>query len=462
MALLKSDPCRRHTLATRRSNQTHIVEPKKFFIETFGCQMNLHDSEKVAGTLTQMGYVPTDDPSEADLVLLNTCNIREKANQKVFSRLGSLQKSYGTKPGAKVGLLGCMAQMEGVKIFERAPNVDLVVGSSSYSFIPELVEKLEQGSRHVIDVTQDSDRLFETYADSRGNPYKAFVTIMEGCNRFCSFCVVPYTRGRERSRPGDRVLSEIRRLASEGYPEVMLLGQTVNSWRDPAGIIPSFAGLLRQTAAVPGIRRVRFTSPHPSDFHPEIVEVMETTPQVCNQVHLPVQSGSTEVLRRMKRDYTREEYLRRVEFIQSSPCDIALSTDVIVGFPGETQEDFEETLSLLQRVGYDQIFSFKYSARPGTEAFALGDTVPEEEKGRRLAVLQEFQRKIQTQRNEQLVGRELEILVDGKSQKNASELMGRTTQNKIVNFPGSPELLGKFVRVRVSRAFPNSLAGELI
>lgn len=462
MALLKSDPCRRHTLATRRSNQTHIVKPKKFFIETFGCQMNLHDSEKVAGTLTQMGYVPTDDPSEADLVLLNTCNIREKANQKVFSRLGSLQKSYGTKPGAKVGLLGCMAQMEGVKIFERAPNVDLVVGSSSYSFIPELVEKLEQGSRHVIDVTQDSDRLFETYADSRGNPYKAFVTIMEGCNRFCSFCVVPYTRGRERSRPGDRVLSEIRRLASEGYPEVMLLGQTVNSWRDPAGIIPSFAGLLRQTAAVPGIRRVRFTSPHPSDFHPEIVEVMETTPQVCNQVHLPVQSGSTEVLRRMKRDYTREEYLRRVEFIQSSPCDIALSTDVIVGFPGETQEDFEETLSLLQRVGYDQIFSFKYSARPGTEAFAVGDTVPEEEKGRRLAVLQEFQRKIQTQRNEQLVGRELEILVDGKSQKNASELMGRTTQNKIVNFPGSPELLGKFVRVRVSRAFPNSLAGELI
>ena len=438
------------------------MSPKKFFIETFGCQMNHHDSEKVAGTLTQMGYVPTEDSSEADLLLLNTCNIREKANQKVFSRLGSLQKSYGTKPGAKVGLLGCMAQMEGMKIFERAPNVDLVVGSSSYSFIPQLIEKVEQGTPHVIDVSQDSDRLFETYAQSRENPYKAFVTIMEGCNRFCAFCVVPYTRGPERSRPGDRVLAEIQRLALEGYPEVMLLGQTVNSWRDPAGGIPSFAELLKRVAAVPGIRRVRFISPHPSDFHPEIVEVMETTPEVCNQVHLPVQSGSTEVLRRMKRDYTREQYLRRVEFIQSSPLEIALSTDVIVGFPGESQEDFEETLSLLEQVRYDQIFSFTYSARPGTEAFAFGDTIPEAEKSRRLAVLQEFQRKIQIQRNAGLVGREFEIFVEGKSQRDLSELMGRTTQNKIVNFPGSPELLGKFSKVRVTHSFPNSLAGELI
>ena len=424
--------------------------------------MNHHDSEKVAGTLSQMGYVSTEDASEADLLLLNTCNIREKANQKVFSRLGALQKTYGAKPGAKVGLLGCMAQMEGPKIFDRAPNVDLVVGSSSYSFIPQLIQKLEEGEQHVIDVSQDSDRLFETYPQSRENPYKAFVTIMEGCNRFCAFCVVPYTRGPERSRPGDHVLAEIQRLASEGYPEVMLLGQTVNSWRDPAGGIPSFAELLKRVAAVPGIRRVRFTSPHPSDFHPEIVEVMETTPEVCNQVHLPVQSGSSEVLRRMKRDYTREEYLRRIEFIQSSPCDIALSTDVIVGFPGESQEQFEETLSLLEQVRYDQIFSFKYSARPGTEAFEFGDTIPEDEKSRRLAVLQEFQRKIQIQRNAALVGREFEIFVEGKSQKGLNELMGRTSQNKIVNFAGSPELLGKFAQVRVTQSFPNSLAGELI
>jgi len=438
------------------------VEKKKFFIETFGCQMNHHDSEKVAGTLTKMGYESTEDASQADLVLLNTCNIREKANQKVFSRLGSLQKTYGTKPGAKVGLLGCMAQMEGQKIFEKAPNVDLVVGSSSYSFIPRLIEQVERGVPHVIDVSQDTDRLFETYAQHREHPYKAFVTIIEGCNRFCAFCVVPYTRGPERSRSGDHVLSEVRQLASEGYQEVMLLGQTVNSWRDPSGIIPSFAELLKQVAGISGVRRVRFTSPHPSDFHRDIVEVIESNPGVCNQVHLPVQSGSTAVLRRMKRDYTCDEYLERVAFIRAAKREIAISTDIIVGFPGETQENFEETLLLMEQVRYDQIFSFKYSARPGTEAFSFGDSIPEEEKSRRLSVLQEFQRKIQLSRNASLVGSDFEVLVEGKSQKSPDELMGRTSQNKIVNFAGFPELLGQFANVRVTHYFPNSLAGELI
>jgi tRNA-2-methylthio-N6-dimethylallyladenosine synthase len=438
------------------------MEKKRFFIETFGCQMNHHDSEKVAGTLIKMGYEPTEIASDADLLLLNTCNIREKANQKVFSRLGSLQKTYRTKPGAKVGLLGCMAQMEGLKIFEKAPNVNLVVGSSSYSFIPQLIEKLEQGVPHVIDVSQDTDRLFETYTQTRENPYKAFVTIMEGCNRFCAFCVVPYTRGPERSRPGAHILGEIQQLATEGYQEVMLLGQTVNSWRDPAQIIPSFAELLKRVADINGIQRVRFTSPHPSDFHPEIVQVIEDAPAVCNQVHLPVQSGSTTVLRRMKRDYTRDEYLRRADFIKAAKREIALSTDIIVGFPGETQDDFEQTLSLMEQVGYDQVFSFKYSPRPGTEAFGFGDTVPEEEKGRRLSVLQEFQRKIQLARNATLVGRDYEVFVEGKSQRDSQELMGRTTQNKIVNFAGSPELLGRFAQVRVTHYFPNSLAGELV
>lgn len=430
-------------------------------METFGCQMNHHDSEKVAGTLIKMGYEPTNDSSTADLLLLNTCNIREKANQKVFSRLGSLQKSYRTKPGAKVGLLGCMAQMEGRKIFEKAPNVDLVVGSSSYSFIPGLIEQVEQGVPHVIDVSQDTDRLFETYTQSRENPYKAFVTIMEGCNRFCAFCVVPYTRGPERSRSGQHILAEVDHLASEGYQEIMLLGQTVNSWRDPAGVIPSFAELLKRVADIDGIRRIRFTSPHPSDFHPDIVEVIETTPAVCNQVHLPVQSGSTGVLQRMKRDYSREEYLRRLEFIKSATREIALSTDVIVGFPGETQEDFEETLSLMDQVGYDQVFSFKYSPRPGTEAYDFPESVPENEKSRRLSVLQEFQRKIQLERNSNSVGKSFEILVEGRSHKDPQQLMGRTTQNKIINFAGPPELLGHFATVRVTNFFANSLAGEL-
>jgi tRNA-2-methylthio-N6-dimethylallyladenosine synthase len=438
------------------------VEEKKFFIETFGCQMNHHDSEKVAGALTKMGYTATEKASEADLLLLNTCNIREKANQKVLSRLGSIQKSYGTKDMVRVGLLGCMAQMEGEKIFRKAPNVDLVVGSSSYSFLPRLIAQVEQGIPHVIDVTQDKDRLFETYTQSRENPYKAYVTIMEGCNRFCTFCVVPYTRGPERSRPSTQILSEVSRLASEGYQEIMLLGQTVNSWSDPAGEVPSFAELLRQVAAITGIRRVRFTSPHPSDFHPEIVEVIENVPAVCNQVHLPVQSGSNSVLRRMKRDYTREEYLRRAAMIQKGEREIALSTDIIVGFPGESQKDFEQTLSLMEEVQYDAIFSFKYSPRPGTEAYSFEDLPPEEEQGRRLMVLQEFQRKIQLKRNAQLVGREFEILVEGKSQRDVKDLMGRTSQNKIVNFSGPPELLGKWALVRVTGFSAHSLQGELV
>jgi len=437
------------------------MNEKKFYIETFGCQMNHHDSEKVAGSLINMGYVPAVSPSEADLLLLNTCNIREKANQKVFSRLGSVRKTYGTKPETRVGVLGCMAQMEGRKIFEKAPNVNLVVGSSSYSFLPHLVMRVEQGDSQVIDVSQDTDRLFEIYTQTRESHYRAYVTIMEGCNRFCSFCVVPYTRGSERSRPGLSIVREIERVASEGYQEVMLLGQTVNSWKDPLGEVPSFAGLLLRIAEIPGIRRIRFTSPHPGDFGPDLVHAIEAAPQICSQVHLPLQSGSNAVLKRMKRDYSREEYLEKVAILKQSSREIAISTDVIVGFPGESQEDFEATLSLLEIVKYDWIFSFKYSPRPGTEAFGYQDTIPEEEKGRRLSVLQEFQKKIQLQKHASLVGRVFEVLVEGSSQRDSLELMGRTRQNKIINFPGPKELLGKFVLTRVRGFSANCLVGEL-
>lgn len=424
--------------------------------------MNHHDSEKVAGTLAQMGYEETPQSSEADLVFLNTCNIREKANQKVFSRLGSIDKVYATKSGVKLGLLGCMAQMEGQKIFERAPNVNLVVGSSSYAFLPELVRKVEGGVAQVIDVSQDADRLFESYPQSRESGIKAYVTIMEGCNRFCTFCVVPYSRGPERSRPGSHILEEIRRLASEGYQEVMLLGQTVNSWSDPEREIISFAELLRRVASIDGVKRVRFTSPHPSDFTLDIVRAIESIPEVCNQVHLPVQSGSSRILSQMKRGYSREKYLEVVDSFKAANREIALSTDIIVGFPGETQEDFEETISMMERVRYDLVYSFKYSPRPRTESYEFGDTVSEEEKTRRLMVLQEFQRKIQLERNARLVGKDFEILVEGKSQKDPRELMGRTTQNKIINFPAQEDVLGKLVRVQVTHYFPNSLAGKLI
>ncbi len=424
--------------------------------------MNHHDSEKVAAALVNMGYSATSNSAEADLLLLNTCNIREKANQKVFSRLGAVRQTYGAKPDAKIGLLGCMAQMEGSTIFKKAPRVDLVVGSSSYPFLPELVSRLEQGEQQVIDVSQDSDRLFETEAQTRKNPYKAFVTIMEGCNRFCTFCVVPYTRGPERSRPARHILDEVSNVSSRGFREVTLLGQTVNSWQDPRGEVSSFTDLLRRIAEIEGICRIRFTSPHPSDFHPEIVAVIETVPEVCNQIHLPLQSGSTPVLRRMKRDYTREQYLEKVAFLKRSKREIALSTDIIVGFPGETQEQFEESLSMLDVVGYDSIFSFKYSPRPGTEAFTFAGGIPEEEKGRRLQVLQQFQRKIQLEKHARLVGREFEVLVDGRSRRDREALAGRTTQNKIVNFTGPPELLGRLVQVRVTHYSPNSLQGELL
>ena len=438
------------------------MDKKRFYIETFGCQMNHHDSEKVAGTLISLGYAPAECPSEADLLLLNTCNIREKANQKVFSRLGSVRKTYGTRPETRVGLLGCMAQMEGHRIFEKAPNVNLVVGSSSYSFLPDLLKQVEQGASQVIDVSQDPDRFFEVYTQSRENSIKAYVTIMEGCNRFCSFCVVPYTRGSERSRPGPLILSEIQRLVTEGYQEMMLLGQTVNSWKDPFGAISSFAELLQRIAEIPGVRRIRFSSPHPSDISAELIQAIESTPQICSQVHLPLQSGSTSILKRMKRDYTREEYLEKVGMLRKSFRPIAISTDVIVGFPGETQDDFEATLTMLESVRYDSIFSFKYSPRPGTEAFTYQDTIPEEEQGRRLVILQEFQRKIQLQKHAGLVGKVFEVLVDGHSQRNSQDLMGRTTQNKIINFPGSAGLLGKFVMVRVTNFSANSLVGELV
>jgi tRNA-2-methylthio-N6-dimethylallyladenosine synthase len=424
--------------------------------------MNHHDSEKVAAALVNMGYSATSNSAEADLLLLNTCNIREKANQKVFSRLGAVRQTYGAKPDAKIGLLGCMAQMEGSTIFKKAPRVDLVVGSSSYPFLPELVSRLEQGEQQVIDVSQDSDRLFETEAQTRKNPYKAFVTIMEGCNRFCTFCVVPYTRGPERSRPARHILDEVSNVSSRGFREVTLLGQTVNSWQDPRGEVSSFTDLLRRIAEIEGICRIRFTSPHPSDFHPEIVAVIETVPEVCNQIHLPLQSGSTPVLRRMKRDYTREQYLEKVAFLKRSKREIALSTDIIVGFPGETQQQFEETLSMLEVVGYDSMFSFKFSPRPGTEAFSFQDGIPEAEKSRRLQVLQQFQRKIQLEKHARLVGKEFEVLVDGRSRRDSQVLAGRTTQNKVVNFSGPPDLLGRLVPVRVTGYAPNSLQGELV
>jgi tRNA-2-methylthio-N6-dimethylallyladenosine synthase len=431
---------------------------RTFYIETFGCQMNVHDSEKVAGVLMGRGLEPVDDPERADVVLYNTCSIREKAAQKVFSRLGAFKRQHSEKV---IGVLGCVAQQEGEKFFERAPQVSLVCGSASYSKLPALLDQLGEGNRRVTGLDLDTDDCFETELTRRDNPFRAYLTIIEGCDKACSYCVVPMTRGPERSRPADRILEECRRLVGDGYTEIQLLGQTVNSWRDSSPLGLTFAGLLGRVAEVSGVRRVRFTTSHPRDFTPDIVEAIDAYPALCDHIHLPVQCGSNAVLERMLRTYTREQYLEKIDCIRRARRDISVSTDMIVGFCGETETDFKETLSLLDRVGYDQVFSFKYSRRPKTSAGAWADDVPEEEKGRRLGELQERQRQIQLQRNQALLGREFEVLVDGY-QTRLGQTVGRTTSNRVVNFPGEPEWVGHYFHVRVTSAGPNSLVGERV
>lgn len=430
---------------------------KTFYLETFGCQMNVHDSEKVAGVLLQRGYRQVEDPGDAGLVLYNTCSIREKAAQKVFSRLGEFRTA---REGQKIGVLGCVAQQEGEDIFKRAPWVSLVCGSASYRNFGQMIQQLEAGDRRITGLNTDTDETFETEVTRRDHPFRAYITIIEGCDKACTYCVVPYTRGPERSRTSAGILEEARRLADAGYTEIQLLGQTVNSYRDPSARRLSFSELLLAVAAIDGIRRVRFTTSHPSDFTADIVSAIDSHPGVCDHVHLPVQSGSTRLLRAMRRTYSREEYLEKIALIRSAKKNIAITTDIIVGFPGETDEDFAETISLLDAAQYDGTFSFKYSPRPHTPAQHFEDAIPEEEKGRRLQILQDRQREIQTKRNEALIGSQFEVLVDGGGRRE-NQWAGRTSANRTVNFT-SPhaELLGHYVNVRVLRAGPNSLVGE--
>lgn len=431
-----------------------------FYLETFGCQMNDHDSEKVAGVLLSRGYRQVDSVSAASVVLYNTCSIREKAAQKVFSRLGEYR--FNQKEGQIIGVLGCLAQQEGEEIFERAPWVSLVCGSASYRRLPEMIAELEAGNRRVTGLDTDTDLTFETEVTRRDNPWRAYITIIEGCDKACSYCVVPFTRGPERSRSSESVLAEARQIADLGYTEIQLLGQTVNSYADPSERKMRFSELLVAVSEVPGIRRVRFTTSHPRDFGKDIVEVIENVPAICDHVHLPVQSGSSPILRAMQRTYTREEYLNLVAMLRTSKRPISLTTDIIVGFPGETEADFQQTLSLLHAVQYDAVFAFKYSPRPNTPAQSMDDAIPEEEKSRRLALLLDTQREIQRPNYEMLVGRTLEVLVEGKSRRE-NQWTGRTSHNRIVNFHArGGELLGHYVLVKMTGASPNSFTGELV
>ncbi len=434
---------------------------KNFYIETFGCQMNAHDSEKVVGTLLAEGYSQVSTPDEAELVLYNTCSIRDKAEQKVFHRLQQFKRN---NKGKKIVLLGCVAQQEGERVFEKAPFVSMVCGSASYNQLPEMLVQLETGNKRVTGLSLDTEDTFDTPLTRRENPHRAYITIIEGCDKSCAYCVVPFTRGPERSRLSASVIGEARRLAEDGYTEIQLLGQNVNSYRDPSPAGWDFATLLDQVGRVPGIRRVRFTTSHPRDFVKPIVDAIDENPALCNHVHLPVQSGSTRVLQAMQRLYTRDEYLRRIEWMKAARRPIAITTDIIVGFPGETEADFEETLALLREVEFDAIFGFKYSRRPNTPALALDDQIAEEEKTRRLQIVLEMQREIQLRRNAAYVGTVEECLVEGFN-KATGQWIGRTSQHKTLNFlrPATGgDLLGGYVDVRVTRAGANSLAGECV
>ena len=436
-------------------------QQKTFYIETFGCQMNVHDSEKVIGTLISQGYKQVSDEQQAGLILYNTCSIRDKAEQKVFHRLNEYKKLQGE--GKKFAVLGCVAQQEGEHIFERAPYVSLVAGSASYRNLPQMLVQLEAGKRVTGLDDRQTDEPFETEFTARSNPHRGYITIIEGCDKFCAYCVVPYTRGKERSRTADSVLAEARQMAGTGYTDVQLLGQNVNSYHDPSGKM-TFAQLLNAVGEIAGIRRVRFTTSHPRDFTRDIVEVIEANPNLCDHVHLPVQSGSSHVLKLMQREYTREQYLERISWMKASRRPISITTDVIVGFPGETAEDFEETLSLLDEVQYDGVFAFKYSPRPNTPALSMIDGISEEEKSRRLGILMERQRQIQKASYMRHVGEIAEVMVEARNEARR-QWVGRTTQNKTLNFvvPSAIEPpVGSYANVRVTASFPNSLVGEMV
>lgn len=437
----------------------------RYYIETWGCQMNLLDSDKIAGALESNGYERAGEAGEADVVVLNTCSIREKAEEKVFSELGRLRALKDRRDGVVLAVCGCVAQQEGARIFERAPHVDLVIGTRATAALPTLVDRIRSGdesARRTAQTELRNDSLDFPHDQIRRDPAagKAFVTVIEGCNHRCTFCIVPTTRGREASRDMDDVLAEVRQLAERGVAEVEFLGQTVNAYRDPRG--RTLADLLVAASRVPGVRRIRFTTSHPAQMTERLVHAMAASrPKVCPYLHLPAQSGSSAVLRAMRRGYDRDGYLRKVEALRGTMPELALGTDIIVGFPTETEADFRDTLRLLEEVEFDTVYSFVYSPRPGTPAAGWPDPVPSHEKRARLEALQSLQKTIQERKHAAYVGKEVEVLVEGPSKRSPSEWAGRTPEFRVVNFAG-PTAPGRFETVRITAATAFSLRGELL
>jgi tRNA-2-methylthio-N6-dimethylallyladenosine synthase len=438
---------------------------KKLFVKTWGCQMNEYDSEKMADLLDAThGYTKANDAEEADVILLNTCSIREKAQEKVFHQLGRWKHLKKHKPGLIIGVGGCVASQEGSEIRKRAPFVDIVFGPQTLHRLPEMIGQIQGGQRSVVDVSFPEIEKFDRLPEPRADGPTAFVSIMEGCSKYCSFCVVPYTRGEEVSRPADDVILEVAQLAAQGVREVNLLGQNVNAYRGEQhdGSICRFAELLELVASIDGIDRIRYTTSHPVEFTDDIVVAYENIPELVDHLHLPVQSGSDRILNMMKRGHTAIEYKSTIRKLKKVRPNLAMSSDFIIGFPGETEDDFEATMNLINHVGYDMSFSFIYSARPGTPAADAVDDVTEQTKKQRLQILQQRINQNAQQIARNMLGTQQRILVEGPSKKDPNELTGRTENNRVVNFVGTNDMIGEFVDVEVTSVFSNSLRGDVI
>ena len=439
---------------------------KKVYVKTHGCQMNEYDSARMQDLLVEShGLVPTDDETEADVILLNTCSIREKAQEKVFHQLGRWKPLKQAKPGLIIGVGGCVASQEGEAIGERAPHVDVVFGPQTLHRLPEMIDERRSGGRRVVDISFPEIEKFDRLPEPSVDGPTAFVSIMEGCSKYCSFCVVPYTRGEEVSRPFDDVIAEVAGLANRGVREVNLLGQNVNAFRgdNHEGDIVDFAELLHFVAAVPGIDRIRYTTSHPVEFSEALIDAYASIPELVDHLHLPVQSGSDRILAAMKRGHTSLEYKSRIRRLRAIRPDISLSSDFIIGFPGESEADFAATMKLIEDIGFDTSFSFIYSARPGTPAAELPDETPDEVKKSRLQILQGRINQHAQAISRKMVGSTQRVLVTGLSKKDPGQLQGRTENNRVVNFrTADHSLIGKFVDVAIGEALPNSLRGELV
>jgi tRNA-2-methylthio-N6-dimethylallyladenosine synthase len=436
---------------------------RKYFVETFGCQMNFHDEERLSGLLEQDGYLRTADERQADLVVINTCSVRERAEEKLYTRLGEIrQHALETGRQPMVAVTGCVAQQEGERLFKRDASIDVIVGTQSLSELPRLARDARESRRHVIDINPHDELSFPLGVARHGDRVRAWVTIIEGCNEYCAFCVVPYTRGHERMRPVAEILDEVREAAGSGHREVQLLGQIVNHYQAPDDPSCDFAALLERVHEIEGVDRIRFASPHPRHVSDRLIAAIRDLPKICKHLHLPVQSGSNRILKTMRRRYTRESYLDLIERLRASVPGIALSTDMIVGFPGESADDFDQTLDLVRRARYHSMYSFKYSPRPNTLAIKrLPDDVSEADKTARILTLQALQRDLQFELYQAMVGQTHQVLVDSRSKRRSWELSGRTSGNTVVNFPGGLDLVGHLVAVRITGAAPNSLRGEM-